>query len=280
MGQGSVSVVTVTFNSAHIVRTALSAFSPDVEVICVDNASSDDLDTALEGLNVRRINNPVNVGFGRACNQGLAAASGEFVLFINPDVVFEKDTLSALLDAAKRYPDCGVFLPLTRRPDGTLWLRNSAAGLRLQRKGRDDADQIAGDFCTQFLDGSVFMIRRSLFLEIGGFDENIFLYYEDDDFSRRLQAKKAPIIVVANANSSHAIGKSVPNSVNYNFNRNKHKKISEIYYKRKYNIRYSSSVDFVNHLLKVVVYAVTLDRMRLAGALGRLVGVFSHITKR
>lgn len=277
---GSVSVVTVTFNSAHVVRTALEAFAPGTEIICVDNASADDLDSALQGLDVRRINNPVNVGFGRACNQGLAAASGEFVLFINPDVIFDSTTLPALLEASHRYPDCGVFLPLTRRPDGSLWLRNRAAGLRLRGKGRDDADQIAGDFCSQFLDGSVFLIRRSLFLDIGGFDEKIFLYYEDDDLSRRLYDRRSPIVVVASAGASHAIGRSVSGGLNHHLSRNKNKKISEIYYKKKYDVKYNINTDLINHLLKIVAYAILLDRVRLVGAYGRLLGIFSAMAKR
>jgi N-acetylglucosaminyl-diphospho-decaprenol L-rhamnosyltransferase len=277
---GSVSVVTVTYNSAHVVNAALAPFSPEREVICVDNASSDGLEQALDGLNVRLIRNSANVGFGRACNQGLSEASGEFVLFINPDVRVDGSTLPALLDAAQRYPDCGVFLPLTRRADGSLWIRNRPAGSSFKGRSREDIRHIGGDFCGQFLDGSIFLVRRSLFQEIGGFDENIFLYYEDDDLSRRLSARKAPIILVKDAYASHSAGMSVAGGFMTEVLRSKFKKMSEIYYLRKYGINYSILLDFSNVLMKILIYAITFNVSRLSGALGKFLGILSHIAGR
>jgi N-acetylglucosaminyl-diphospho-decaprenol L-rhamnosyltransferase len=276
----SVSVVTVTYNSAHIVNAALSPFSPEHEIICVDNASSDDLSAALEGVSVSLIQNPENVGFGRACNQGLSAASGEFVLFINPDVRVDDSTLPALLDAARRYPDSGVFLPMTRRDDGRLWLRNRPAGPGPRGRSREDLNQIEGDFCSQFMDGSIFLVRRSLFRDMGGFDENIFLYYEDDDLSRRLLSRKSPIIVVKDAFATHAAGKSVSGGWRVEVNRNKYKKISEIYYFNKHCLNYNITADSLSHILKIFFYGLTLDVGRLCGACGRLLGILNHLTER
>jgi N-acetylglucosaminyl-diphospho-decaprenol L-rhamnosyltransferase len=61
----SISVVTVTHNSAHTVRGALARLPSGLEIVCVDNASTDDLSAALAGLVVHRIDNPVNLGFGQ-----------------------------------------------------------------------------------------------------------------------------------------------------------------------------------------------------------------------
>ena len=277
-GMVSVSIVTVTYNSAHVVAAALAPFSPQHEIVCVDNASGDDIESALEGLDVRLIRNKSNVGFGRACNQGLSATSGNFVLFINPDARVDASTLPALLDAVRRYPDCGVFLPMTQREDGSLWLRNNFSGGNAGGRSREDVSQIAGDFCSLFLDGSIFMVRRSLFNEIGGFDENIFLYYEDDDLSRRLAARKWPIIIVRDAFAIHAAGMSVSGGWRAEMHRNRFKKISEIYYRKKHLLKYNAVSDFSKHLGKVIFYAAVFDYARLAGAYGRLRGILSHLT--
>lgn len=276
----SVSIVTVAYNSSHIVNGALSPFSGKYEIICVDNASSDDLDAALADLDVRIIKNLENIGFGRACNQGLAAASSEFVLFINPDVRVDERTIPALLAAARMYADSGVFLPLTIREDGSLWVRNVPAGSGSRGRIREDVNRIAGDFCSQFLDGSIFLFRRSLFEEIGGFDENIFLYYEDDDLSRRLMEKKSAIIVVSDAYAKHAAGRSVSGGLIAEVHRNKYKKISEIYYLRKHNLKYIVALDAANHVMKIVFYTIVLDFFRLSGAFGRFMGIASSVFRR
>ncbi|MCX5578965.1 glycosyltransferase family 2 protein [Kaistia terrae] len=276
----SVSVVVVAYNSAHIIAGALSELDGVREIICIDNASSDDLSMALSGIRAKIVRNEANIGFGRACNQGSAVASGEFVLFINPDVRVNGETLPRLLEAVRRYPDCGVFLPMTRRSDGGLWIKNAPAGHVSRGRNREVIGQVGGDFCSQFLDGSIFLIRRSLFTDFGGFDRNIFLYYEDDDLSRRLGAARSPIIIVKDSFAMHGAGESVSGGVSKEIYRNKHKKISEIYYNRKYGIEYNIVFDVFRHLFKAVFYAVVFDKRRLMSSLGRILGLFSHMTSR
>jgi N-acetylglucosaminyl-diphospho-decaprenol L-rhamnosyltransferase len=103
----SFSVVTVAHQSAGVIRRALTPFPPDYEIICIDNASTDDLDHALIGLSVIRIRNEKNLGYGRAWNQGVKVATGTFILFMNPDV--DPGAVDALSAAVLRYPEASVF---------------------------------------------------------------------------------------------------------------------------------------------------------------------------
>lgn len=270
----SISAVTVTYNSARIVRDALASLPDGLEIICVDNASTDDLGSALQGLPIRRIDNCRNLGFGTACNVGAAAASGEFILFINPDVRVTPRSIDALIEAVERYPDCNVFSPRTNTPDGRLWFREQTevdrlSGVSSPRRVRD----IWGDCCVRFVDGGIFLIRRSLFLEMGGFDEGIFLYFEDDDLSHRLRQRNEPLILVGDAHAIHDIGNSVQRSALAQIHRHRAKVRSEIYLRRKYEIPFKPARAFAQCLAKTIFYCLTFNRTRLLNSIGRLMGL-------
>ena len=277
----SISVVTVTHNSAHTVRGALARLPSGLEIVCVDNASTDDLSGALLGLVVHRIDNPVNLGFGHACNIGAAAASGEYLLFINPDVRLGTDAVDALMQAAERYPNCSVFVPRTNTVDGRLWLREQSeidrlSGVSLPTRVR----QVWGDCCVRFVNGGVFMIKRKLFLDAGGFDEDIFLYFEDDDLSHRLLQRDEPMILVSGAHAVHDIGTSVAQSTRSRIFRYRSKMRSEIHLRRKYGIAYNPFVDILRYSTKIGFYCLTLNRNRLINSVGRLIGIFDSILDR
>lgn len=271
----------MTHNSAHTVRGALARLPSGLEIVCVDNASADDLSAALSGFAIRRIDNSVNLGFGHACNIGAAAASGEYLLFMNPDVRLEADAVDALLQAAERYPNCSVFVPRTNTVDGRLWFREEneidrLSGVPLPTRIR----QVWGDCCIRFVNGGVFMIKRTLFLETGGFDEDIFLYYEDDDLSHRLLQRGEPMILVSGAHAVHDIGTSVAQSTRSRIFRYRAKMRSEIHLRRKYGIAYRPFVDILRYSVKIAFYCLTLNRNRLINSLGHLIGIFDCILDR
>lgn len=273
-------VVVVTYNSAHIVGAALSSLPSGCQIICVDNASDDDLCSVLSGFDVVRINNPVNRGYGAACNQGARIATGRFIVFMNPDVAFERDAVRGLLDAARRYPDCRTFVPRTHTSDGKLWFDDRSGTDRMLARHREVVTvSLAGDCCVRFADGGVFMIDRRMFLDIGGFDEGFLLYYEDDDLSHRLVQRGEPIIVVNDAVATHAVGTSAAIGRLGIIARGRAKKNSEIYFKNKYGIRYRACADMVMLTLKLIFYVIILNPRRLFSTWGQFTAVRNHMRK-
>lgn len=280
IASGELSVVLVTYNSAHVVGAALSSLPPGCQLICVDNASKDELGSVLAGFDVALIRNSVNRGYGAACNQGAREATGQFVLFMNPDVTFEPGAIRALLDAARRYPDCRTFVPRTHTSDGKLWFDDRSGTDRMLGRHREVATtKLGGDCCVRFADGGAFMIDRELFLDIGGFDEGFLLYYEDDDLSHRLVQRGEPIIVVDDAVAIHAVGTSVALGRRGVISRNRAKKNSEIHFKTKYGVPYHGLADGLLLLGKLIFYAAILSQHRLFAAWGKFTAVVDHLRK-
>jgi GT2 family glycosyltransferase len=171
---------------------------PNFEVIVMDNGTTDarSLDLMKE-FPVQRIPFADPFNFSRASNQGAAAASGEFLLFLNNDTeVIAQDWLQHLVYYAEQ-PDVGVAGALLAYEDHTVQHAGVALGMRgtadhTMRRFPIDVDGYAGSLvCAREVSavtGACLMIRKSLFQEIGGFNEHFFTAYQDVDLCLRLRA--------------------------------------------------------------------------------------------
>jgi GT2 family glycosyltransferase len=183
-----IDVVIVTYNSAHIIERAIKSIPPGANIIVVDNASKDSSVQIAQSLGAEVIQNKQNVGFGIACNQGAFIGNSEFILFLNPDARLRDGALEKLILAAERFPNVGGLNPRMLGEDGRQRFRKSSFLVPQtraeKRHSRNDLPQ--EDRELKFLSGAALLCRRTAFEDIGGFDQNIFLYFEDDDLSVRL----------------------------------------------------------------------------------------------
>jgi N-acetylglucosaminyl-diphospho-decaprenol L-rhamnosyltransferase len=217
-----ISAVVVTYESASCVGTCLDSLRkhlPDAEIVVVDNASNDGSAEVARARGARVIELPRNVGFGQGCNSGVAAATGEHVIFVNPDVTLisvAQDALEPLLVTrpfglvpGKLVDDNGVLRrerrlrepsqlsDLIRHTVGMLRPR----GLRLPlRPSRESADGWAS--------AALLLVARDEFERLGGFDPRFFLYYEDRDLCARYRAERLPLRVTDAVVGVHQGGRS------------------------------------------------------------------------
>ena len=207
-----VTAVTVTYRSSAVIAECLRSVARAKSVVVVDNASDDDSVRVARTASpsARILANTINQGFGRANNQGAALAETEFVLLINPDAQLDPDALEQLVAAADRYPTAAIVAPAILNGDGTRIVSHNV-GLfdqsRISGKARLPPD---GDICAEFLSGAVLMARTAAFREVGGFDPNIFLYFEDDDLCLKLRHAGYALVQVPTAAARHKGGLSSP----------------------------------------------------------------------
>ncbi|MCR6719650.1 MAG: glycosyltransferase family 2 protein [Chitinophagaceae bacterium] len=207
------SVVIVNFNVKHFLEQCLASVRAasrgmDVEVIVVDNASDDNSINYLQPLfpEVIFINNTVNAGFAKACNQGWKRSRGRFVLFLNPDTIVPEDCFSRCIAFMDATPDAGAlgvkmldgsgrFLKESKRafpsPMTSLYKLSGLARLFPRSKvfaryhlGHLDENS---NHAVEVLAGAFMLVRRELLDATGAFDEQFFMYGEDVDLSYRLQ---------------------------------------------------------------------------------------------
>lgn len=229
-----VSIVIVNYRVPdHLRETLRSIYQAEqcetAEVIVVDNASGDQSQQWIteEFPSVLWIQLKHNIGFGKACNVGVQNSRAPYVLLLNPDTMIGQNTLSIAYTFMEANQNVGLMGPKILNPDGTLQAACKRgfptpavsfyhfSGLsRLFPKSRR-----FGRYHLSFLDpdvssgvdavsGSFMFLRRELFLEIGGFDEQFFLYGEDLDLCYRIHENGFAVWYHPETQIIHRKGKS------------------------------------------------------------------------
>lgn len=188
----------VTFNSADVLEYSRIP-AHELATLAVDNASSDNTPAEALTLGYEVLNLEQNVGYANAIMAGLEKIETEFALIANPDVQISTKAVQALLNAAARNPDCSLFIPRIFKPDGSEFFRyETRFDPRVQNRVPPINDQEVDT-----VSGAVLLVRRKPFIHYGGFDTNIFLYFEDDELSLRFRKLDQPMRFVADASAKH-----------------------------------------------------------------------------
>lgn len=197
------SVVILNYNVRYFLELCLKSVQAaicnlDAEIIVVDNNSSDDSCAMITDLfpAVHLIRNEQNIGFSKANNQGVKEAKGEFICILNPDTVVSEDTFEKLIHFAEKKERFGVigcklidgrgnFLPESKRniPVVLVALQKMLGRVKNYYAGHLEENEVGE---ADVMVGAFMFMKRKVCQEIGGFDEDYFMYGEDIDLSYRL----------------------------------------------------------------------------------------------
>jgi GT2 family glycosyltransferase len=213
-GAPVVSVIVIVWNRADLTLGCLRALTAQrdvaIEIVIVDNASTDDTSELLERLDgVTVIRNTENVGFTVAVNIGAKAARGEFLLLLNNDAELVPGAVRHLVETCARDASIGAVGGKLVFPDGRLQEAGSIiwadGSCEAYGRGGDPASpefnfERAVDFCS----AALLLTRRTMFDALGGFDQRYRpAYYEDADYCARLWARGYSVIYQPNAAAIH-----------------------------------------------------------------------------
>ncbi|MHC4778653.1 MAG: glycosyltransferase, partial [Planctomycetota bacterium] len=179
----------------HCLKSILENTRGSYEVVVVDNASTDSTPALLDSVaNIRRFRNEENEGFVLSSNRGVRESRGKYVFLLNNDTVVREDWLDPLLKVMSR-EDVGAAGSKLVYPDsrlqeagGIIW--SDASGWNYGKF--DDPEDCRYNFVREvdYCSGAALMVRRDLWMEIGGFDERLVPgYYEDTDICFALRER-------------------------------------------------------------------------------------------
>lgn len=209
------SVIIVNYNTSDFLARCLDSIgrpaSFRVEVIVVDNDSQDDsVDMVKQHFPwVKLIAEKQNLGFARANNQALKLCKGRFVFFLNPDTKLDKECFVAMAKFMDAHPTVGLAGTKIIYPDGSI---QSSVEKRYpgERHAKQDLQGLTGDIA--WVLGAAMVARRDAIQALGGFDEDYFLYGEDQDLCLRLRRAGWDIGYIPEAVVTHWEGQSERNN--------------------------------------------------------------------
>jgi GT2 family glycosyltransferase len=226
-------IVILSWNTRALLESCLRSLFEQphgvaFEAVVVDNASKDgsaDL-VATKFPAVKLLRNGVNEGYARGNNQGVRATAAPLVLLLNSDTEVRPGALAKLCDVLRRFPEYGAAAPRLVNPDGSVqracmrfptlaagfwfdswferkWGRSAA----VRRYFMEEFDHL-GDADVDQPPGAALLVRRADWDAIGGFDETLWLFYNDVEFCRRVHDRGQRIRYVASAEVLHHGGQS------------------------------------------------------------------------
>lgn len=247
-----VSIILVNYNGNKIIKDCLQSlrqFNHTIlsEIIVVDNASNDGSPELIceHFPEVKLIRETVNHGFGKGNNIGAKIALGDYILFLNTDTILTCDFLPQLLTVMIENPQVGIVAPKLLNQDGSLQISTSPAlgvwgeFLAQRRSSRyhrgQNKEYIDQKFAHQqevdLVVGAALLIRRKLFEQLRGFDENFFMYFEEADLCQRSQYLGWKVIYEPRVSLIHLHGastKQLPQQMLLEYRR------SQVYYYQKH----------------------------------------------
>jgi N-acetylglucosaminyl-diphospho-decaprenol L-rhamnosyltransferase len=230
--------VVVTYNSsAHVAECLAGLVEAGVEVIVVDNASTDGTArlVAERFPSVRLVSNGDNRGFAAAVNQGLREAESDVVLLVNPDCVVPAETARALCTFLAEHPGVGVVGPRLVDSDGrpaisahpfeglvSVVASRFGGGLvpvsfrrllsgRARRRNYDACRDGARPVAVDWLSGACLAVRARVLRHLGGLDSGYFMYYEDEELCLQTWRSGAEVVYLPAVSAGHVGGASSAN---------------------------------------------------------------------
>lgn len=237
----TLSIIIVNYNVKLLLKSCLDSVTQamqnlQAEVVVVDNSSTDDSIGYLQPIfpKFRFICNAANEGFAKANNKGLAIATGNFILFLNPDTTVPADCFTKCLKFFQDHPEAGAlgvkmvngnnqFLKESKRgfpsPVVSFWKMTGITGMfprspvfskyylgHLDENRTHEVDVLSGAFM---------MVKKEVLDKTGGFDERFFMYAEDIDLSYRIKKSGYKNYYFANTTITHYKGSSTKKDVKY-----------------------------------------------------------------
>lgn len=198
----NLSIIIPTWNTANITLQCIRSLKKylknfPLEIIVVDNASTDDTVAKLkkeQGIVI--IQNKTNFGFAKACNIGAKKATGDYLFFLNSDMMAVDDSLIDMYQYLKNNPKIGIigpkFLNLDKTPQASVFPPQTALnafkefflGQQTYSKYYPKSQK---PLAVHSLSGGAMLLSKKLFHQIGGWDQRYFMYFEDLELCRQVR---------------------------------------------------------------------------------------------
>ena len=260
-------IVIVSFKSGDILHRCIKSIDKKYPIIIVENSQNIKLKEELEKKysNVECILPEKNLGYGAGNNLGIKNSKTKYVLTLNPDTILYENTISKLLEQANIIEDFALLGP--KVVSETENLSNTESKIK----------------AVNYIKGFAIFFNKEKFINVGFFDENYFLYFEEIDLCKKVIKSNNKIYLINDALIKHIGGKSHEDKYDFEMelSRNWHWMWSSFYYyKKNYNYYYALFKvlkKLISSIIKIFFYSLNFKKDKRKIYSQRLSGLFNSI---
>ena len=279
----NLSIVIVTFKSEGVIHECIKSIDKDIKITVVENSNNYQFKDGLEKSykNVSCVLSNENLGMGSGNNIGIKKAETDFVLILNPDVILEPSTINELIIASEKISNFAIIAPISSDINYPNYKFKSNKKISIDYNF---------PFKVKSIDGFAMLFNKKkldIIFDKNYFDENFFMYLENDDLCKRIIDAKEDIYITPTSKIKHLGGKAVDNKYKeeVEFARNWHWIWSKFYFNKKH---YGYSIAFIkglpklfSGLIKYIFYYLIKNENKKKIYLNRIMGFLNAaINKR
>lgn len=269
----NITFIIVTFKSEKIVYECINSLPKDSYKIVIENSKNIKLKEELETKydNIEVIINE-NIGMGASNNIGIKISKTKYAFIINPDVKFNNDTLKKIFETSESINDFAILSPINSDPSYPNY-----------KESNDNKNINENIISVDYVDGFSMLINKEKFKDEDFFDENFFLYLENNDLCLRTKKNGQNIYLIKNSILNH-LGASSTDKLfakKIEYFRNWHWMWSKFYFNRKhygyFNALNKVILNFLSAIFKYIFYFILFNSHKRNIYLMRICGLFNSM---
>ena len=270
----NLSIVIVTFKSEEVIHECIKSIDKDIKITVIENSNNTQFKQELELAysNVSCILSYDNLGMGAGNNLGIKKTETDFVLILNPDVIFKDATINELIIASQKISDFAIIAPISSDFNYPNYKLDNDRKAMIKN---------TSPFRVKSVDGFAMLFNKKKLDKVIGkdyFDENFFMYLENDDLCKRIIDANEYIYVAPNSLVKHLGGKAV--NIKYKndveFARNWHWIWSKFYFNKKHYGYFTAFLQgfpkFFSSLIKYIFFSFIKKKIKQKIYLNRVLG--------
>tara|TARA_Y100000310_G_scaffold118243_1_gene117087 strand:- start:783 stop:1655 length:873 start_codon:yes stop_codon:yes gene_type:complete len=274
----NLSIVIVTLRSEKVIDLCISSINKDLPIIVVENSDNSEFKNYLENnyKNVQCILSKKNLGTGAGYNIGIKFSKTDYVYAINPDITLEANALDEIFLASKKLDDFSILSPIS----SDVHFPN----YRIIKEEKNYEEKNL-PFKVKYVDGFSMLLNKKKFKNNNYFDENFFMYWENNDICIRVINSGGSVFIVPKAKIKHLGAKAVDPKFfkEIELSRNWHWMWSTFNYHRKYKGFLISLLivlpKLISAIIKILIYTLIFNKekkkiyyQRLSGLINAIMG--------
>jgi N-acetylglucosaminyl-diphospho-decaprenol L-rhamnosyltransferase len=273
----NLSIIIVTYKSDMVIHNCIKSIEKDIKIIVVENSDNSQFKEELESayVNVSCVLTSKNLGMGAGNNIGIKKVKTDFVLILNPDVILEASTINELILASKKITNFAILAPISTDI-------NHPNYILLKNKKIWNEDESL--FKVKSVDGFAMLLNKKRLDKVmtnNYFDENFFMYLENDDLCKRIRKINEDIYIILNSRIKHLGGKGVNEKYKdeIELSRNWHWIWSKFYFNKKHFGYTKAFLDglpkYISSLIKYFYFLLVKNKVKKKIYLNRASGFFN-----
>ena len=269
MSNQNITVVIASFLSSEKIIECLNSIDENIKVIVIENSNDQNLKKKIvsDYKNVEVILSESNLGYGCANNLGLLKVKTNYALIINPDVILKKNAITNFFITVKKIPNFGIIAPISKNE------KYQNFNLKLDNQLKE----------VENVKGFAMFLNMKSIKEVGFFDTNFFIYFEEIDLCKRLRSKNIKIYIDPSIETNHLGGAShnVRLNTQMELSRNWHWMWSSFYFHKKHYGYVSAFLKilpkFFSSVIKFLFYSITFNTLKKNIYRCRLQGIINSL---